>query len=349
MNHRRGFTLIELLVVIAIIGLLIALLLPAVQSTRESARRTRCTNNLRQIGLGLLSHESSRKTFPSRANTTPGRSSWLIHLLPYIEQQPLHAEIEGGVLEDGTRVPPAAIPPWQGAYGTGPRFAPYWRTLEAFICPSDPAAPSAANAELGHNTYRACAGDRPEFDGYDRSNRGMFSSWVERRTVKQLRDGLSKTVASGEVCVASSNNSVRGSMAIGWGVGNSPGAPLSSMIPQTCAARQGMGGQLSGSVDSAMSGRRWSDGVSAFAALHTILPPNAPSCREGNDFLYVIATVSSFHPGGANVSMADGSVRFINEAIDTGRLTDSPVDSGRSPYGVWGALGSIDGGENSSD
>jgi len=324
-------------------------LLPAVQSTRESARRSHCTNKLKQITLGLHSYENSRKTFPSRANTSPGRSSWLIHLLPHIEQQPLHAQIEGGVLEDGTQVPPAAIPPWQGAYGTGPRFTPYWLTLDAFICPSDPAAPSALNAELGHNNYRACAGDRPEFDNYDKSKRGIFSSWVERRTVKQVTDGLSKTVACGEVCVASGDNNIRGSMAVGWGVGNSPGAPLTSMIPQTCAARQGSNGQLTGSIDSEMSGCRWSDGVSAFASLHTILPPNAPSCREGNDYIWVIATASSYHPGGANVSMADGSVRFINEAIDTGRLTDNPVDSGRSPYGVWGAMGSINGDESRSE
>lgn len=349
MTNRRGFTLVEVLVVIAIIGLLIALLLPAVQSTRESARRTQCTNNLKQITLGLHTHESSRQQFPSRVNNTPGRSSWLIHLLPYIEQQPLHAQIESGLLEDGTRRLPATIVPWQGDHGTGARFAPYWRTLDAFICPSDPAAPSAANAQLGHNSYRACAGDRPEYDRLGQSKRGMFSGWLVNRTAAHVKDGLSSTVACGEVCVASGNNSIRGSMAIGWGVGNSPEAPLSSMNPQTCAARQGASGELSGSVTSRISGRRWSDGVSGFAAMHTILPPNAPSCLEGNDFIWVIATASSYHPGGANVSMADGSVRFINESIDTGRLTDSPVNSGRSPYGVWGAMGSIDGGEPSSD
>jgi prepilin-type processing-associated H-X9-DG protein len=203
---------------------------------------------------------------------------------------------------------------------------------------------------LGRNNYRACVGDRPEFDNpSQQSKRGIFSGWLVYRTPAQVTDGLSKTVACGEVCVASGDNNIRGSMAVGWGVGNDIAAPLTSMVPQTCAARQGSNGQLSGSVDSAMSGCRWSDGVSAFASLHTILPPNAPSCREGNDFIWVIATASSYHPGGANVSMADGSVRFINEAIDTGRLTDNPVDSGRSPYGVWGAMGSINGDESRSE
>ena len=352
MKNSRGFTLVELLVVIAIIGLLIALLLPAVQSTRESARRTQCTNNLKQITLGLHSYANSRKRFPSRLNPFTPRSSWLIQLLPFIEQQPLSDEIQRGVLEDGTQTLPNGPVPWQGGFGTGSRFAPFWRTLDAFVCPSDPAsrAPAPSSNVLGRNNSRACAGDRPEFDNpSQQSKRGIFSGWLVYRTPAQVTDGLSKTVACGEVCVASGDNNIRGSMAVGWGVGNDIAAPLTSMVPQTCAARQGSNGQLSGSVDSAMSGCRWSDGVSAFASLHTILPPNAPSCREGNDFIWVIATASSYHPGGANVSMADGSVRFINEAIDTGRLTDNPVDSGRSPYGVWGAMGSINGDESRSE
>jgi len=351
MINRRGFTLVELLVVIAIIGLLIALLLPAVQSTRESARRTQCTNNLKQITLGLHTHESSRQQFPSRINSFTPRSSWLIQLLPFIEQQPLYDEIQRGVLENGTQTLPDGPMPWQGAFSTGARFAPFWRTLDAFICPSDPASRASAPAAtmLGRNNYRACAGDRPEHDLQAQSKRGMFSGWLVNRTAAHVKDGLSNTVACGEVCVASGNSSIRGSMAVGWGVGNAATAPLTSMIPQTCAARQGSDGQLSGTVDSTMSGSRWSDGVSAFASLHTILPPNAPSCREGNDFMWVVATASSYHPGGANVSMADGSVRFVVESIDTGRLTDSPVNSGRSPYGIWGAMGSIDGKESPSE
>ena len=348
---HRGFTLVELLVVIAIIGLLIALLLPAVQSTRESGRRTQCTNKLKQLTLGLHTYATSRRRFPARINPFTPRSSWLIQVLPFIEQQPLSDEIARGVLENGTPTLPTGPVPWQGAYGTGPRFAPFWRTLDAFICPSDLAltSPAPDSNVLGRNNYRACAGDRPEHDRYGQSTRGMFSGWNVYRTAAEVTDGLSKTVACGEVCVASGNNAIRGSMAIGWGVGNDIAAPLTSMVPQTCAARQGMNGQLSGSIDSTMSGCRWSDGVSAFASLHTILPPNAPSCREGNDYLWVIATASSYHPGGANISMADGSVRFINEAIDTGRLTDNPVDKGRSPYGVWGAMGSINGEESRAD
>ncbi len=90
-RRRHGFTLVELLVVIAIIGVLIALLLPAVQASREAARRTGCADNLRQLGIGLLNHESVHRKFPtSLTRNTVRRRSWAIHLLPFIEQKTLY-------------------------------------------------------------------------------------------------------------------------------------------------------------------------------------------------------------------------------------------------------------------
>src|SRR6476619_2503276 len=105
---KRGFTLVELLVVIAIIGALIALLLPAVQAARESARRTGCLNNLKQLGVGLLNYENAHKKFPAGASGAPkddGQwrwgTSWCIAILPYIEQKPLYESLD----LKGTRSP----------------------------------------------------------------------------------------------------------------------------------------------------------------------------------------------------------------------------------------------------
>src|ERR1700731_4260119 len=91
MFRKRGaFTLIELLVVISIIGVLIALLVPAVQKVREAAARTQCTNNLKQIGLGLYNYEASFQEFPSQAAKPPNHSGWMVEILPYIEQASIY-------------------------------------------------------------------------------------------------------------------------------------------------------------------------------------------------------------------------------------------------------------------
>ena len=141
---RSGFTLVELLVVIAIIGVLVALLLPAVQAARESARRSQCTNNLKQIGLGFLNHESTHKFLPSSGwspwhvgdvemgvgRTQPG--GWMYQILPYIEQQGLHR-----IPSDGNKL---AITAQQKANAVTLQTTP----VETFNCPSRRAAQSLA-------------------------------------------------------------------------------------------------------------------------------------------------------------------------------------------------------------
>jgi len=136
--HRRAFTLVELLVVIAIIGILIALLLPAVQSAREAARRSQCSNHLKQIGLALHNYESAYGSFPFRmggtgtgtsdlTNTNAGQISGWVPLLPFMEQAPLYEQIKAG----------AGYKPY-GPYGGIYGFAPWCATIPGLLCPSDP-------------------------------------------------------------------------------------------------------------------------------------------------------------------------------------------------------------------
>jgi prepilin-type processing-associated H-X9-DG protein len=94
------------------------------------------------------------------------------------------------------------------------------------------------------------------------------------------------------------------------------------------------------------AGVQWFDGYPAFTGFNTILPPNSPSCAQDNwGDTWGVFSASSFHPGGVNGLMGDGSVHFITNSINTGNLNSPEVTSGPSPYGVWGAMGSINGGE----
>jgi type II secretory pathway pseudopilin PulG len=333
---------VELLVVIAIIGILIALLLPAVQAAREAARRSQCTNNLKQLGLAIHNYVDTYKMFPARSNLFTTRSSWLVRILPYVEQKPLYDQVQATA--------PGGVLPYQGVFGADP-FAPWYVTIPGYVCPSDGAAIAPCRSggdswDMGHNSYRGCGGDRVENDNGNPGNRGIFSAYYKWRPMADVTDGLSNTVACSEACVSSGTNNIRGSITTSWaGIGDTTG-PLSSLIPNLCLQRKGPNNTVTGGSFDSMSGRRWSDGVPGFSAFYTVLPPNSPSCSEGNDYPWVLLSASSYHPGGVNIGMGDASVRFVSDTIDTGNLSLAPVDSGASPYGVWGALGSMKGGES---
>src|SRR5689334_1387321 len=167
MRHvrKRGFTLIELLVVIAIIGVLVSLLLPAVQQAREAARRTQCKNNLKQLGLALHNYHDVFNNFVYRKGGTQGagntlrndgnyvRLSGMVPLLPYIEQTAVINMIQAGDPNNTTgwgAVPAGGAAPWSGW--------PVWTRLgqiPSFLCPSDPGVPTAR----GNNNYAFNAGD----------------------------------------------------------------------------------------------------------------------------------------------------------------------------------------------
>ncbi|MCL2624968.1 MAG: DUF1559 domain-containing protein, partial [Planctomycetaceae bacterium] len=173
-----------------------------------------------------------------------------------------------------------------------------------------------------------------------------------------LVDGTSNTVAFSERCTSSPRNKIKGAYILtldGWNNDVTPPGGL-TLAPILCLEskdpkktdqydlNKGTGVQIGDHF-----GTRWADGRGP-GSFSTILPPNSPSCSGGPlDYdARMMVAASSFHTGGVNVAIADGSVQFVSDTINSGTLTDTtfPVSSGKSPFGVWGAMGSINGGES---
>jgi len=332
----RGFTLVELLVVIAIIGTLVGLLLPAVQAARESARRSSCSNNLKQLGLALHVHESSHKSLPyswggplssESVGGTTGRLSGFYRLLPFMEQQALFDAI-------------GANPPqvWIGSV--------YQTQIQGILCPSDSPPDKAIYLGFGQNNYVFNLGDR--FNNFDTdirvtpsALRGLFGR-ESRVRFSEVTDGLSKTIAMSE-CVRPTR--------LGDGsTANDAFANSASHAtnPVNCQNSYTGASYSSGSLLGAdrSVGTRWSDGRSGFIGFTTVLRPNGALCNGQNTA--GIQPPRSRHSGGVLGLMADGATVFINEKIDAGDPAGGEKTSGISSFGVWGALGSKAGGETKS-
>ena len=174
---------------------------------------------------------------------------------------------------------------------------------------------------------------------YSRNPRGLFGyqrCWGTR----DATDGLSNTIAMAEV-----TRRVDGRGIHGWGAINVAGINVN---PTVCLAQVTDGQYNSGVTLEDWRGATWSDGRTPWSGFNTILPPNSPSCTEGgNSWTNGVYSAASRHTGIVQVLMADGAVRAVSENISTGTLTaaDPGSSGGRSPYGVWGALGSKAGGE----
>lgn len=321
---RKAFTLIELLVVIAIIAILIALLLPAVQQAREAARRTECKNKLKQLGLALHNYHDVYGMFthlrggPDKARG--GDFSGLIGLMPYFDQAPAYNTIEftaGGIKH-----------PWDGS------DAAWSLQLDMLLCPSD----SIVNKRngVGLSSYKFCVGTSIR-ENYDRETNGLFMfSHRGYRGIRDIKDGSSNTIAMAERGLGSGpNNSVIGHTARGiGGIDTNPSACLATATGEVYVGGTSISGWDAGTL--------WPFGHPHWTAVTTVLPPNSPSCYAGGgdnpSNQWGIFTPSSRHEGGVQVLLGDGSVRFISENIDTGNLTTANL-------GVWGALGTIQGGE----
>jgi prepilin-type N-terminal cleavage/methylation domain-containing protein/prepilin-type processing-associated H-X9-DG protein len=340
-----GFTLVELLVVIAIIGVLVALLLPAVQAAREAARRSQCANNLKQLGLALHNHHDALKRFPSlnesnggTRNTNPqgneGRNTGLMHVLPHLEQSAVY-----DILSSPGNYGGIDIHPW-GPVRDRAYYPPYVARIPTFICPSNPWPPSALWGIAHPRSYAVSLADTIVNTHNARENRGVFAT-ESQVNMSSIVDGTSNTILMAERAFGSSNRrSVRGYFANNVGGLNTQ--------PINCLTTASAGLYLptqSVQTDRAV-GVQWFDGYPAFTGFNTVLPPNSPSCAADNwGDNWGVFSASSFHPGGVHVLLADGSVRFINDTIDTGNLAAAPGSGGSSPYGVWGALGTKEGNE----
>jgi prepilin-type N-terminal cleavage/methylation domain-containing protein/prepilin-type processing-associated H-X9-DG protein len=384
-----GFTLVELLVVIAIIGVLIALLLPAVQAAREAARKMSCSSSLHQLGIAVHNyHDQYRKNLPAggfgiRSNDGARRRiSGFVALLPSMEMTPLFDKITSGgfVCQFNTDVP-------SGMDSAGVDTSTYMTSsISILLCPSDNEGKLKGVSEQSRVSYRFCYGDfpvhfnllqvpapAPAFPNYGSSastlccvNRGAFAPHQWNGS-QGITDGMSNTIMFSERRVAGQNIRQVGTGIIVSGSGV-PSGYANTVVDtktgtsvKTCYDLKS-GVNISSTIPDAnivnWSGRRWSDGAIAFTGFTTILPPNATSGLASNvEYSGGFISPSSYHSGGVNVCMADGSVRFISDGINytdvngnavTNAGYNTFIEFGKSYHGVWGALGTRAAGESAT-
>lgn len=295
-----GFTLVELLVVIAIISVLLAMLLPAVQSAREASRRSACSNNLRQLALATHNYETHNKSLPSGSRLTERQNTdgvgWRVLVLPYLEESVLYEEI--GPLDNGEI--------------TNKEFA----TPTLFICPST--ADSSA-AIKGRSNYAgiAGAGATPEviwdLDSVTYSNvytDGIYYPESQTRFA-QITDGTSQTLALGERSyITNFHIWVNGAVWKGRSKIKKISMRSTKNVRYPINADPEEFGYFSGDP---------------------LRPASDPGTLKHNDFYF-----SSPHPDGAHFSLADSSVQFLSDAIDINLYHDLATrDGGEVDAGDW--------------
>jgi len=318
-RKNEGFTLVELLVVIAIIGVMVGLLLPAVQAAREAARRMSCGNNLKQIGLALHNyHDTYRKFPPARVRTTgTGRDawttnniSWQARILAQMEQAPLYDQV---IWEQ-----------WDGQNQPLLRAA----VVPAYRCPSDPGSGnfpwldptgirqigSARVAGDEPVNYVACIGHdaqlRPASTSrgflYDLSVNGLTRVNTGMMSMADFIDGTSNTLAISEIIIGHPRSRVNPAP------DNQAGADLVTGDMNGCTgATPAVGAIIQG------RGMSWFRGFEvAHMGFTSVMTPNSRLWDCGANSNHMMMAARSVHPGGVQAGLADGSVKFFTESID---------------------------------
>jgi len=382
--NKSAFTLIELLVVIAIIGMLIGLLLPAVQSAREAARRMQCSNNLKQIALSIHNHHDIHEACPTSPTSgglgSANHSPW-VALLPFLEQATRYDSLAA----INFQAPPHYSTGLTVTQPTTNRNSAFHGKWALVVCPSDGAPASVASDSWTPANYCFSKGDYSPYYFWgangtsadpayysSRNPRTLFPEvcdWEYKtnspRNFSACTDGLSNTVILSERAASLGEGE---DLHIKTGYLTYVDAWTTS--PASCrnTYRDGNTFKNLGAANRQrpMSGQGRHPFYERYncAYFNTILPPNSITCGYDNTLspgayaAYIPPT--SWHSGGATAAMGDGAVRFIPDTIDTGDLNfvrtnrrtglantaggEKNVD-GASPYGVWGAMGSINGGE----
>ena len=394
-HHRTAFTLVELLVVIAIIGVLVGLLLPAVQAAREAARRMSCSNNFKQIGLAVHNYHSAYNQLPQQKtgtgldpttmawyeltdNTNQQQLSWLVPILPFIEQQAMWEEVSnplGYELDVATGERIVRTPPWN-AYGpkagTNIAYPPAMTEIPTFRCPSDP---GFGLPSQGRTNYACCLGDSfskaetgPVNDQlvvtsgdsiWSRSGqRGPFICHTKLK-FRDILDGLSNTIIAGEINTDLGDNDITTMGVIRMnnpmtGVKAMPSSCVDAGHPDPLRPRFWNATATTFATEYAWGaiygrGFQWMTGEHLYTGMHTIIPPNGTVCYQGEwPGQEGVLPPSSRHQGGCHILMGDGAVKFITDSVEAGNQQAHMVEQNQtgisapgsqSPYGLWGSLG----------
>ena len=331
-SKRPGFTLIELVVVAGILSILAGLLLPAVQGAREAARRATCQNNLHQIGLAMHQYVSVNNMFPpARFRHPQGWKYFALHsvftrMLPQFDQQELYNATNFMVSTlpfDSWGAPPEDMDPHGIEYDMM-NLTVIQTNMAVFLCPSD----AGPLARFGSN-YRGNAGLGPAYmtdAEYPDSGNGLFSE-IQHVSPAQVPDGLSHTAAFSERLRGSGQDKVPNPTRDSF-IEPVPAFTADDLL-MSCRA----GATLSSGIFFSTSGKYWFwTGRERTLYTHAQAPNGIiPDCIAKNTVpASGMATARSWHPGGVNVLMGDGSLRFVNEGTS---------------QAVWRGLGTRNGGE----